>query len=95
MNRIDGSNIVDNLPESNSIIEKIQLIAEKIKQLRAADDIQINEQEFIDIVGNATVTVGIRTGYGTIKTFRITKEGVKINEELCRQRTVDNYKGNA
>lgn len=89
MNSIEGTKIIENQPQSNSLINKMMLVTRKLKEYRDYG-IEADEQELMDIVGDARITVGVLNGE-TIKTYTITNEGVKVNEEPCRQRTLDNY----
>jgi len=96
MNRIEVTNISETEQESNTLIKRMMKITDLIKEIADDEEIIRRSAEFLELVGEAKITVGVMPRYGTkIKTYSFTNNGVKIHEESCRSRTVDCIKRNS
>jgi len=94
MIRTEDRKIVENLQESNSVINKMIAVQKKLREFSSNEDILAAEQEFIDLVGDARITYGVIKG-DNITTYTINKEGIKINEEPVRSKTVGAIKNHS
>lgn len=96
MNRIEGPNISETEQESNTLIKRMMKITKLINEIDDDDEILKRASDFLELVGDAKITVGVMPRYGTkIKTYIFTNNGVTIHEESIRSRTVDCIKRNS